>query len=170
MASIAPLSPPDSFHVVAAIGWLELGNAREARTELEQLVAAHREHPDALEAWWKIFGEEKDWSRALGCAEKLVAVAPERVTGWIDQSYALHELKRTREACERLSVVVQKFREHFVIPYNLACYECQSGNNEAALAWLRRAAEVAGIKTIRAMAAQDADLAPLREAIAHLEP
>lgn len=166
--SISPLQLPEAFYVQAAIGWLDLGNISEARAELGQLSPAHREHPDALEVWWKVFAEAADWTSALAMAEKLVILAPARVSGWVDRSYALHELARTKEAYELLSPLVEKFREHFVIPYNLACYQCRMGNNEAALRWLRCAVEAADVKTIRNMATQDPDLAPLREMLARL--
>src|SRR5215207_6698935 len=126
--SDAELPQPDRFHAQAAVGWLELGSVMEARRELDAISPAHREHPDVLEAWWPILAQEKNWEAALASAEKLVAQAPERQSGWVQQSYALHELKRTREACGRLVQVVEKFRDVYVIPYNLACYQCQLGN------------------------------------------
>lgn len=165
MPSDSPLPLPDAFHVQAAVGWLELQNPAEARTELDQLPPAHREHPDVLEVWWKIFAGEGDWTGALSCAEQLVAAAPERASAWIDQSYALHELQRTREAFERLSGVAEKFGGHYVIPYNLACYQCRLGNRAEALRWLRRAVQAADAKTIRAMAMDDPDLALLRDEV-----
>jgi tetratricopeptide (TPR) repeat protein len=168
MHSISLLSPPDAFHVRSAVGWLELNNAGEARAELEQVSAPQREHPDVLEVWWKVFSDEKNWPSALEYGARLSVIVPARVTGWIAQSYALHELKRTREAYELLHSVVGRFREHFVIPYNLACYQCQLGNKEEALRWIERAIETAGARTIREMARDDADLAPLREEIARL--
>jgi tetratricopeptide (TPR) repeat protein len=121
-----------------------------------------------LEALWPILVEERDWNAALASAEKLVSVAPHREIGWVQQSFALHELKRTAEAYERLVKVVEKFPGAYVIPYNLACYQCQLGNNEAALKWLRQAAKASDAKTIRAMGLKDPDLMPLRDDLARL--
>src|SRR5687767_15124831 len=165
--SETPLPQPDAFHAKAVGGWLELGNAKEARREFEAIAEMHRGHPDALEALWPILVEERDWHAALAAAEKLVNVAPDRETGWVQQSFALHELKRTAEAYERLVKVLEKFRGAYVIPYNLACYQCQLGNNEAALKWLRQAAQVSDAKTIRAMGLNDPDLEPLRDELRH---
>ena len=166
--SVKPLPQPDAFHARAVAGWLELGNAKEARREFDAIAEVHRGHPDVLEALWPILVEERDWKAALAAAEKLVTVAPERETGWVQQSFALHELKRTPEAYERLVKVVERFRDAYVIPYNLACYQCQLGNKEAALKWLRQAANVSDAKTIRAMAVKDPDLVPLRGELARL--
>lgn len=169
MPTVSPIPPPDAFHLQSAIGWLLLSNAVEARVELEGISAEHREHPDVLEAWWKVLSEEKNWPGAFACGAKLSVILPSRVVGWIAQSFALHELKRTREAYELLHSVVGRFREHFVIPYNLACYQCQLGNKTEALQWLRRAVDMADVQTIREMALDDNDLSPLREEIAHLK-
>jgi predicted Zn-dependent protease len=163
-----PLPHPDTFHAKAAVGWLELGNAAEARHELEAISASCRNHPDVLEVSWPIFAAEKNWKGALKVAEKLVVLAPERETGWIQQSFALHELGRTNEAYERLVKVAEKFKEAYVIPYNLACYQCQLGNSIAALNWLKRAAKISDAKTIRSMAMKDPDLEPVREEVMRL--
>jgi predicted Zn-dependent protease len=162
------LPPPACFHVSSAWGWLELGDLREARLELAALSAAEQSHPDALETWWKIFAEEEDWRAALECAERAVVSAPEHASGWIHRSFALHELRRTREAFECLQGVVGKFPEEFVIPYNLACYQCQLGDEAAAWTWLKKAAKAGDPRRIRAMALDDPDLAPLREKLPRL--
>jgi hypothetical protein len=38
------LAPPDNHHFSAAVGWLELGNWREANEELESIAPAFRLH------------------------------------------------------------------------------------------------------------------------------
>ena len=162
------LPPPECFHVSAAAGWLELGSPREARDELKSLSIPHQDHPDALEVWWKIFAAEDDWPSALACGEKLAALAPERASAWINLSFALHELGRTREAFDRLQSAAGQFSDDFVIPYNLACYQCRLGNEASAWSWLERAAQTADPRLIRSMALEDPDLAALREKVLRL--
>ena len=48
------LEPPDTHYFLAAIGWLELGIAAEARVELAQISAAEQEHSDVLEVRWSV--------------------------------------------------------------------------------------------------------------------
>ena len=43
------LEPPDSIHLQAAQGWLELGNHLEADKELDEIAPQLRTHPDVLE-------------------------------------------------------------------------------------------------------------------------
>jgi tetratricopeptide (TPR) repeat protein len=167
MSAAAPLPPPECFHAIAAVGWLELGSVADARAELERLKGQGG-HPDVIEVWWKVFAEERDWSSALECGQKLVALVPDRASAWITCSFALHELKRTREAFDQLRGVVDRFHDHFVIPYNLACYQCQLGEHAEAMKWLKQAVTVGGAATIRAMALKDSDLAPLRAEVLRL--
>ena len=141
---------------------------RSARDELKSLSIPHRDHPDALEVWWKIFAAEDDWPSALACGEKLAALAPERASAWINLSFALHELGRTREAFDRLQSAAGQFSDDFVIPYNLACYQCRLGNEASAWSWLERAAQTADPRLIRSMALEDPDLAALREKVLRL--
>lgn len=155
------LGPPDIHHVHAVIGWLELGNSREARAEFARISPGFHRHPETLEARWRICAADREWAEALAIAEELVAVAPDDPTGWVDQSYALHELKRTAEARALLLPVALRFPDMSLIPYNLACYACQLGDLEDARRWLQRAATLRNRAELRRLALGDADLQPL---------
>ena len=86
------LEPPDTHHLSAAIGWLELGLPAEARAELAQVAAATREHPDVLEARWLVAAEEKQWEEGLQVAQALLRRAPKRASGWLHQAYAMRRV------------------------------------------------------------------------------
>src|SRR5438477_2256342 len=96
------LKPPDNHHFNAALGWLELGNQPEAKAELAKISAAHRSHPDVLELTWRILAAERKWVEALAVSRELVRIEPQNPSGWVHQSYSLHELKRTKEALDLL--------------------------------------------------------------------
>jgi hypothetical protein len=95
---VEPLQPPDSIHLTAAQGWLELGNHEEAFEELEQIDATLRGHPDVLEVRWGIYASIEKWDYCLEIGSSMVRLDPARFTGWINRSFALHCLKRTKEA------------------------------------------------------------------------
>jgi len=158
---MAEVDYPDRHHLSAALGWLELGNAREARAELNRIAPRQLAHPDVLEMRWKICAAEKRWDEALIVARAVIDLAPERPSGWIHQSYSLHELKRTREAWTELLRVAGKFTDVSMIPYNLACYACQLGNLTQAQRWLAAAISIAGKEEIKSAALADADLRPI---------
>ena len=124
---IKPLSDSDMHHLRAAQGWVELGNHLEADTELEKIVNEHRVHPDVLEVRWAIYESQKHWEACVDIAETIVGLDIDRATAWIHRSFALHELKRTQEALDRLKPAVDMFPYVWSVPYNLACYCAQLG-------------------------------------------
>ena len=165
---LKPIEPPDRFHWLAAQGWLELGNHREAAGELEKVSPTLTGHPDILEIRWQICAKEGQWEGALDVATTLTGLSPEHPVGWIHRSFALHELKRTREARDNLSQVIDQFPKDETMRYNLACYECQLGNTSAAMVWLGKALELGDRQQIRLMALDVPDLVPLRTEIEKL--
>jgi tetratricopeptide (TPR) repeat protein len=161
------IPPPDIHHLSAAIGWLELGNVREARSELERVNPELQDHPDVLEASWLLCSEERDWTRGLDCARRLLLAAPKRATGWLHQAYALRRVPGggLSAAWDALLPAWQMFPKEPVIPYNLACYACQLGRRTEALVWLKRALSAGNKEDIKKMALDDRDLEPLRSEI-----
>jgi Flp pilus assembly protein TadD len=156
-----PLEPPDSHHLRAACGWLELGNPGEAAAELQQLSATVRMHPATLEVLWRICAANRRWEEAVEFGRLLVRLDPNEAAGWLHRSYALHELRRTEEALKLLVPAAGQFPKESTIPYNLACYCCQLGKLEEARAWLDHAARIRGRMDLRRLALEDPDLKPL---------
>ncbi len=162
-----PLQPPDSHHLAAALGWLELGSAHEAAAELEKISPAWQPHPDVLEMRWAVHSEAKDWEAALPAARALTQAAPDRASGWLHQAYAL---RRTaggglQAAFDLLRPAADRFPQDWLIAYNLACYTCQLRQMDTACEWLLRAAGEGDRKQILQMALDDPDLRPLRDKI-----
>lgn len=162
------ISPPNSFYISAAEGWLMLGNPVEAAAELEKITPDVRAKPEVLQLQWQIFARQKQWVACLETASVLIKMAPKRPFGWIHRSYSLHELKRTQEAYDNLLPAVIKFPRVATIAYNLACYSCQLGNLQEAWRWLEKAMKINPPKQIQAMALEDADLQPLWSKIREL--
>lgn len=162
---MSPLEPPDCHFLDAATGWLMLGNLAESRTEFEQLNPSLSEHPLVLELEWRLFAQEERWLDAVGAGERLLRVNPDDANAWVHRSYALHELRLTREAFEQLLPAAERFPKEAIIPYNLACYLCQLGDLAAACDWLDQSlsrGKGAQEKMHRLQAAmEDVDLKPL---------
>jgi Flp pilus assembly protein TadD len=160
---VQPLEPPDTHHLSAAQGWVELGNVLEAKAELALLGSTQRKHPDVLEVRWAIAAKEGDWQLALDIARTLVRVAAERPTGWLHQAYALRRAPGggLKQAWTALLPTAELFPREPVIPYNLSCYACQMRDLEAAREWLKRAATVGDKEHIKQLALQDPDLEQL---------
>jgi hypothetical protein len=57
-----------------------------------------RVHPDVLELRWQIHSKEKRWLACLDIGQTISIADPNRASGWLNHSRALHHLKRTDEA------------------------------------------------------------------------
>ena len=162
------LSPADLHCVRAAEGWFELGNAREAESELAQLATPVQLHPVVSELRWQIQAQRKQWKDCVVIARAITETAPAEPLGWIHLSYALHELKHTQAAWDNLIAVVDDFPKDPTMRYNLACYACQLGDLPEARRWLKKTFALGRKKESKQMALQDLDLKPLRPEIAEL--
>lgn len=154
----------DQRHLQAAEGWLELGLHLEANEELDKITPQLRGHPEVLELRWRIYAKEKKWEACVDIANAIIKLAPERQDGWLYRSYALHEMKRTREAFDQLLPVADKFHQVWIVPYNLACYASQLHQFDEAQKWLKQSFAVGG-NTVKQAALEDEDLKPLWDSL-----
>ena len=87
------------------------------------------------------------------------------MSGWLHQAYALRRVPDggVQRAWDALLPAAARFPKEAIIPFNLACYACQTGKLDAARDWLRRAVAISDKEAIKAMALGDSDLEPLWE-------
>jgi hypothetical protein len=71
-----PVEPPDMHHLLAASGWLDLGNTSEANEELERITPRLRAHPDVLEVRCEVYAVAKNWDACADIANAVVELAP----------------------------------------------------------------------------------------------
>jgi Flp pilus assembly protein TadD len=160
---VQKLEPPDSHHLDAALGWLGLGCAGEARLELDKITGANRHHAAVLEARWTLCAHEKHWGEALKIAELELTAAPGDAGGWLHRAYALRRVGDggLPQAWAALLPAAKKFPAEPVVAYNLSCYACQMADLAAARKWLQRAVAAGKMEAIKQMALADDDLKPL---------
>lgn len=156
-----PIGPPDIHFLRAAEGWLELGDHLEANEELKKISLQRRFHPQVLLVRWEIYAREGHWEFAHTIAHGLVALAPDEPVGWVNRSFALHQMKRTVEAWHSLLPAAQKFPKNPTIAYNLACYACQLGRLGEARHWFQRALNLGDAEKVKSLGRKDPDLKPL---------
>lgn len=159
---MSELDLSDARRIEAASGWIGLGLPQDARAELDQLSPNARQHPKALAVEWELCATQYHWEEALSIATRLLDADRTHPSGWVNRSFALHELRRTAEARETLLDALPLFPTLGVIPYNLACYACQLGDLTEARTWLRKAMHVEGRDLVLRRARRDPDLTPLR--------
>lgn len=155
------LQNADAHHLMAAIGWLELGNHIEANAELEKIIPAARAHPDVLEVRWQIYSTEQKWEECLDIANAILTLDFNHVHGWIHKAVSLHQLGRTQEAYEHLKNSPEMFPENWMIRYNLARLACHLKRKRDAWQWLEQAINLGNCKQLKLMALDDPELEPL---------
>jgi len=161
--SVTPLAPPDSHLLDAAIGWLGLGCAEDARAELADISAANQNHPAVLEARWTISAQDQNWQEALLIAGAELVIAPNDAAGWLHRAYALRRVTDggLSQAWAALLPAAKMFPAEPIIAYNLSCYACQMQQLNAAREWFYRAVAAGKKEVIKQMALADDDLQPL---------
>ena len=166
-----PLEPPDIHHLLAASGWLDLGNTREANEELDKITPRLRTHPDVLELRWQLYAQAKNWDACVDIAKAIAEQAPDRASGWIGRAYALRRATGggLQVAWDALLPAAEKFPDVHLVPFNLACYAAQLGRLDQAWERLHQAMETeGGVNRIKERALSDQDLEPLWERIQSL--
>ncbi|MEI6784895.1 MAG: tetratricopeptide repeat protein [Verrucomicrobiota bacterium] len=143
----------------AAQGWLDLGSHIEADAELGNNTTSLRTQPHALVMRRDICATAKKWDAAIAAA--FVRQIPDHPGGWVNRSYALHELNRTAEVRDNLLREVDEFPTSATMRYNPACYECQLYRSEGAKRWLERAFKLRNEKKMKLVALDYPDQEPL---------
>jgi predicted Zn-dependent protease len=154
--------PPDSHHLAAAKGWLELLAFDDAAREVEAIAPTLREHPDVLEVRWALAANSENWQNALAIAVSLTSLMPDKSEGWIYQGSALSELNRPADAHAVLLQGHERFPQDEILAYDLACLCCLLGREDEAVEWVRKAIALAGSE-MRQRAIDDPDLERIRD-------
>ena len=160
MPKLAQLQHPDTVHLEAAAGWIELGDYDSANEELENIREEWRVYPDVLELRWLIYSHHEQWDACLDITSAIVKMAPDRVWGWIHKAYA--QRRATGGSIEKSKRILEEaaklFPNHDMIQYNLACYCAQLGQLDAAEEHLDKSYELGDAEQIKLMVIHDEDL------------
>jgi uncharacterized protein HemY len=158
----------NEMHLAAAQGWLELGDHISALQELENISGLRRARPDVLKIRVQICARARQWESAFAIAEALTRVWPADPEVFVWRSSAARRMAggSLEQALNLLLEVATDFPDEPLIPFHLACYNCQLGNPRTAQSWLQIALDTAQRKGNarqwkRAML-EEPDLASLR--------
>ncbi|MFH0952856.1 MAG: hypothetical protein V1873_00845 [Verrucomicrobiota bacterium] len=127
------------WHLERCDGYLDLKMLDRAREELDRVPEPHRESILFREARLRLAMEEQEWAAAASLARRLCDLAPEEPVYWVQLAYSTRRAESIEAARSILLDGLKRFPKIAVIPFNLACYECQLGRPEEALEYLGRA-------------------------------
>ena len=141
-----------------------MGNTDEAFIELGRIEPELQSRPVVQAARLECFMVAKQWDSAAVLAKELCAQCPDEAGIWLHYAYSTRRCTNGSIKCayEILAPIQEIFPDEWLIAYNLACYLCQMNLLDEAETMLAEAREVGGGK-VDELAADDEDLAPLRE-------
>lgn len=143
-------------HLIASLGYLELGMGRDAWDELEEIPAEERGNPVVLRMRVEIYRTLGKWSEMTEIAAHLVKVESEHPDHWISLAWAQRRSIGIPEAEKTLVAAVKRFPQEATIHYYLACYACKQGRLDEAREKLAKAIEMQ--PTFKKAALEDEDL------------
>lgn len=163
-----PLASPDSLHLQAAQGWLELGNHLEANDELEKITAKLRVHPDVLKVRWQIYQKAKKLDGMKDISTALTTLLPFDPEAWRIHANSFYFAGEYQQAHDIAKLKVIEFKDDWKLHYDLACYCSRLGKIAEARDALEKAIEIGEPSEVKLMALGDPDLEPLWKRIGEL--
>ena len=148
----------------AANGYCELGMWQDAWDELESLPPEDRGTLPVAVMRVEILKSMKRWESAAILAESLVGKGAQVGGLYLSGAYAIRRARSLPEAKAFLLKGEDLLKDQAVWWYNLACYDCQLGDLDAAKARLGGAFEID--RSFRLKALEDEDLKPLWDTFA----
>src|SRR5436190_3969795 len=112
------IEPPDSHHLRAAQGWIELSDFDEAANDLAKIRPQFRNHPAVLEVRWVMAANAGQWPKALSLAKKLATLTPDNAEGRMYEARSLIELRRPSEAYSLLLKAQRRFPDDEIVAYD----------------------------------------------------
>lgn len=141
----------------AATGWLELGIADEALSELDRLPMDARTQREALELKLAAQMVGQSWNAAADTARLLCLKVATEPVFFLRAAFCLHETGDTLAACHWLLRGPKTLFDMAIFHYNLACYLWTLGEAARARSHLQQA--ITMDESLRDAARDDRDLA-----------
>ncbi|MBU0677357.1 MAG: hypothetical protein KJ626_04500 [Verrucomicrobia bacterium] len=156
-----PLPEEAAWLLQKADGYLDLHMPDHTRALLAEADNEWKQFAPFKQVELRLAIESGDWVLAAGLARDLRDKTPDEIAYWVQFAYALRRLKSIEDARGVLLEAIEKFPEEPVIPFNLACYECQLGRLHEAFSYLQKAVTLNPRYLQRAL--RDHDLEPIWE-------
>ncbi|MDZ4816087.1 MAG: hypothetical protein SGI71_07455 [Verrucomicrobiota bacterium] len=153
--------------VLAAEGYLDLGMARDAWSELNLIEDDDQFHVDVIKMRIDILMYQHKWKDAYRLASQLCKILPSFSEFYIDTAECLFRMREKQRAVhflEKAPANVRLLPEYF---YNLACYETSMGQFTEAEANLLKSFKMN--RAFKNRALSDPDLKRLRKSVKPLK-
>ena len=159
------MSKDACWHLQRGDGFLDLKMIEEARRELEQVGKFDRRFDPYINASMRLATADGRWNDAAESARKLIERQPNEPAYHVQLAYAIRRAESIDAARKILLSARKLFPKIAVITCNLACYECQLGHHDEAMALLEKVFKLD--PAFIEQAADDDDLKPIWDRLEH---
>jgi len=143
-------------NVLAAEGWIELGNYDEAAEELHNSPPEIKSSIEWIKLWVRIYAAKSRWIEVEMMCETLVKHAPDDPFTIFNRAEAFHRQGRSRDAFDILNHAPDNLKKIPQFFYDYARYLCGFGEYSLALSSLGKAFDLDADLRMRAL--DDPDL------------
>jgi predicted Zn-dependent protease len=157
--TMQPISKDLAWHFRRCDGYLDLGMVDRAREEMAHIPSKYHDTPLYRQLRLRFAMESNAWAEAADLAQALCGEEPGEAGHWLQLAFATRRAHSLEAARSILRRALKRFPREALIPFNLACYECQLGHPDQALHYLGKAEALA--PQCRHLALRDEDLKPL---------
>lgn len=154
-----PLSGSDARQLLAATGWLELGDHDSAFDETCEIHEETINHPDVLLVRFRAYAAGRKFENCEVVASALMKIAPSWRQSVICICSAVHWLGNSEQAYDKLKQHEGCEAWNWHCHYDLACYAAVTGRTDEARKRLEAAFDSVEDKAwLKALALNDPDL------------
>ena len=156
---------PKFSEAMVRLGYIERqrGNRQAAEDWLVKAAAEDPKSPRVQSSYADLFYLKGEYGEALEHYKKALAVNPKNFSALMLAGGCAQKEKRFDEAETFYQQGLKLRPDSWLPPYNLACLRAAQQRNEEAFAFLNKAVDTkTGRRQLRALLANDQDLAPLR--------
>lgn len=148
-------------HLESVEGYLALGMHDDALAEVDAVLARQPGCAVSINARALVLLSARRYADAEVWLEKLLAVQPKSVDGWIHLAYCRRRTKSLDAAIEALEGALRLRADHPLANYNMACYRAVQGRHAEALRLLGNAIRKDAV--YRQLACEEKDFDSIRK-------
>lgn len=151
---------PSMTFFLEAIGWMELGNGKEALSSIEQIVDKYAIRFEVLALKWSILYKLGRYKKCKDVSYFLTLFHSANVDSWMMHAQSFYNQKQYQKAYETLQSVEKQFKNDWRFAYDYACYHSLTKRFEKVDYWLKVAKRKGDPKEVDKMFENDPDFKP----------
>lgn len=157
------LENPSLTYFIEAVGWMELGNYKEALISVNQIEDKYSLRFEVMALKWSILYKLGRYRKCKDISLDLTIFHNNNVDSWMMMAQSFYNQKQYQEAFETLQAVERRFKNDWRFAYDYACYHSLTKRFDKVDHWLKVAKLKGDPKEVDKMFENDPDFKPYKE-------